>query len=256
LISSYVSFWGGIVRINLLASLLALAGLAAVHAQAPPTFEVSSVKPNLSGTGGNRIGVSGQTLTMSNVTLDTCLKLAYDLQDSQITGPNSLNSDRFDIVAKASAPIQSQPELKLMLQSLLTDRFHLKLHREERDLNVYALVIGKGGPKFSKSIGEGKPSLMGKGTLVAQFASMKALADFLSGPMQTPVIDNTGLDGQYDFKFDLMAFAPPDLQPGKDPDVAEMVLSGLEPELGLRLEPRKVPTSVLVIDHLEKPDEN
>src|ERR1022692_3785176 len=88
-----------ILRINLLASFLALAAVVTVNAQERPTFEVSTVRPNLSGTGGNRIGVSGQTLTMSNVTLNICLKMAYDLQDSQISGPDSINSDRFDIVA-------------------------------------------------------------------------------------------------------------------------------------------------------------
>ena len=244
------------MRTNFLASFLAFAAAVTADAQARPTFEVSTVRQNLSGTGGNRIGVSGQTLTMSNVTLNICLKMAYDLQDSQISGPDSINSDRFDIVAKASGPIHSQDELKLMLQSLLTDRFHLKLHREERDLSIYALVIGKGGPKFTKSVGEGHTSLMGKGTLVARYAPMKALATFLSGPMQRPVVDMTGMEGEFDFKFDLMAYAPPDLEPSKNPDVAAMVLSGLEPELGLKLESRKAPTSVLVIDHLEKPDEN
>ena len=243
-------------KILSVASFLATVVATTGRAQSTPTFDVASIKPNLSGVGGNRIGTSGETLTMSNVTLNICLKLAYGLQDSQIAGPDSMTSDRYDIVAKASSPIQSQEQMQLMLQSLLTERFHLKLHREQRDLSVYALIVGKSGPKFSKSQGEGRTSLMGKGTLVAQFAPMKALADFLSGPMQRPVIDMTGLEGQYDFRFDLSAYAPPDLEPGKSPDVAVMVLSGLEPALGLKLESRKVPTSVLVIDHLEKPDEN
>ena len=244
------------MRIRVPSGFLALAVLGVVCAHAQSTFEVSTVRPNVSGTGGNQVGVSGQTLTMRNVTLNICLKVAYDLQDSQVVGPESINSDRFDIVAKAGSPIQSQEQMKLMLQSLLTDRFHLQLHREQREMSVYALVVGKGGPKFSKSVGEGSPSLMGKGTLIARFAPMKAFAAFLSGPMQRPVVDMTGLEGKYDFKFDLMAYAPPDLQPGQNPDVATMVLGGLEPELGLKLESRKVPISVLVIDHLEKPSEN
>ena len=184
------------------------------------------------------------------------MKLAYDLQDSQISGPESINSDRFDIVAKASSPIQSQEQLRLMLQPLLTDRFHLKFHREQRDMSVYALVVEKGGPRFSKSVGEGHYFADGERTLLLRFAPMKAFAAFLSGPMQRPVVDMTGLEGEFDFKFDLMAYAPPDLQPGQSPDVAAMVLSALEPELGLKLELRKVPMSVLVIDHVEKPNEN
>jgi uncharacterized protein (TIGR03435 family) len=244
------------MRTNLLASCLVLVAMGGMCAQAQSTFEVATIKPNLSGTGGNQFGVSGRTFTMRNGTLNLCLKLAYDLQDSQILGPQSINSDRFDIVAKASVPIQNEEQLRLMLQTLLTDRFHLKFHREQRDMSVYALVLGKGGPKFSKSEGEGNTSVMGKGKLVARFALMKAFADFLAGPMQRPVVDMTGLEGKFDFKFDLMAYAPPDLQPGQNPDVAAMVLSGLEPELGLKLESRKLPTSVLVVDSFEKPTEN
>ena len=193
---------------------------------------------------------------MNNVTLRICLKLAYDLQDSQIAGPDLLDADRFDIVARAGAPFASPLQMKQMLQSLLTDRFHLTLHRETREVTAYALVVGKGGPKFQHSQGEGRPSMNGKGTLVAQFASMKMLADFLSGPMKRPVQDATGLTGQYDFKLDLMQYLPPDLAPGQEPDVAGMVLNALENELGLKLESSKVPMEVTVIDHAEKPSAN
>lgn len=74
--------------------------------------------------------------------------------------------------------------------------------------------------------------------------------------MGRPVQDATGLEGQYDFKFDLIQYLPPDPAPGQQPDVAGMVLNGLEEQLGLKLESRKVPMEVLVIDHAEHPDEN
>ncbi|HVY91326.1 MAG TPA: TIGR03435 family protein [Bryobacteraceae bacterium] len=220
------------------------------------SFEVATVRPSQLGTGGNRIGATSDTLTMQNVTLRIALKLAYDLQDSQIAGSNALDGERFDIVAKAGAPFASQQQMKQMLQSLLAERFRLKSHRETRDITSYALLVGKDGPKFQHSVGEGRPSMNGKGTLVAQFATMKMLADFLSGPMGRPVQDATGLQGQYDFKFDLMQYVAPDLAPGQQPDVAGMVLNGLEEQLGLKLEARKIPMEVLVIDHAERPDEN
>jgi len=220
------------------------------------SFEAATVKPSQAGTGGNNIGMSSETLTLRNVTLAICLKFAYGVQDSQIAGPDSLNTERYDIVARAAAPVANQGQFSLMLQSLLAERFHLTLHRESKEMSVYALVVAKNGPKFRKSVVEGRPMLMGKGTLVAQWASMKMLADFLSGPMRVRVLDMTGLEGQYDFKFDLMAFARSDPVPGQEPDVADMVLSGLEPELGLKLESRKAPVEMLVVDHVEKPNEN
>jgi uncharacterized protein (TIGR03435 family) len=126
-----------------------------------PSFDAATVKPGLLGTGGNDIGMTAQTLIMRNVTLMICLKFASGAQDSQIVGPDSLSTDRYDIVAKAAAPVASQGQFSLMMQSLLAERFHLILHRETRDTSVYALVVGKNGPKFQKSVGEGRTMLMG-----------------------------------------------------------------------------------------------
>ena len=233
-----------------------LAAMSAAVGHAQLSFDAATVKQNMSGVGGNKVGMTPESLTLNNMTLRICLKLAYDLQDSQIAGPDSIDSVRYDIVARAAAPASDQQQVKLMLQGLLKERFHLAVHKENRDQSVYAMVLGKNGPKFQKSVGEGRAMLSGKGTVVAQWAPMKALADFLSGPMRMRVVDMTGLDGVYDFKFDLMAYLPPDLTPGQDPDVAVMVLSGLEPALGLKLESRKLPVEMLVIDHVEKPIEN
>src|SRR6185437_13802441 len=123
------------------------------------SFDAATVKPSQAGTGGNRIGATADTITMSNVTLRIALKLAYDLQDSQIAGSNMLDGERFDIVAKAGAPFTSQQQMK---QGLLTERFHLNLHRETREITSYALLQGKSGPKFQHSVGEGRPSMNGK----------------------------------------------------------------------------------------------
>jgi uncharacterized protein (TIGR03435 family) len=243
------------MRRLLLCSVTLMAAVLA-RGEALPSFEAATVKPNLAGVGGNNIGASAETLTMSNGTLSICLKFAYDVQDSQILGPESLNTERYDIVGKAAGPVSDQRQFKLMMQSLLAERFHLVVHRENKETSVYALVVAKSGPKFQKSVGEGRPMMLGKGTLVAQFATMKMLADFLSGPMRVRVLDMTGLEGPYHFKFDLMAFTPTDLAPGQEPDVAGMVLSGLEPQLGLKLESRKAPVEMLVVDHVEKPSEN
>ena len=230
-----------------------LAGTATIRAA---EFDAATVKPSQANGGGNGVNVTGNTLTMNNVTLAICLRFAYDLQDGQIVGPDSLSFDRFDIVAKATVPFSDPGQVKAMLQSLLTQRFAIVSHRENRERSVFALTLAKGGPKFQKSAGEGKSSLMGKQTVVAQWVPMQAFANFLSGPMRRPVIDETGLEGQYDFRFDLLSMLPPDLAPGQEPDVAAMVLAGLPEQLGLKLESRKVPVDVLVVDRWEKPGEN
>jgi uncharacterized protein (TIGR03435 family) len=200
--------------------LVALMGSASAHSETLPSFDAATVRPDLAGIGGNNIGASAETLTMRNVTLAICLKYAYGVQDNQILGPLSLSTERYDIVGKAAGPVSDQGQFMLMMQSLLAERFHLAVHRENRETNVYALVVGKSGPKFQKSVGEGRPVMTGKGTLVAQWATMKMLADFLSGPMRVRVLDMTGLEGQYDLKFDLMAVVPTDPGPGQEPDVA------------------------------------
>jgi len=230
-----------------------LAGTATIRAA---EFDAATVKPSQANGGGNGVNVTGNTLTMNNVTLAICLRFAYDLQDGQIVGPDSLSFDRFDIVAKATVPFSDPGQVKAMLQSLLTQRFAIVSHRENRERSVFALTLAKGGPKFRKSAGEGKSSLMGKQTVVAQWVPMQVFANFLSGPMRRPVIDETGLEGQYDFRFDLLSMLPPDLAPGQEPDVAAMVLAGLPEQLGLKLESRKVPVDVLVVDRWEKPGEN
>ncbi len=219
-------------------------------------FDVATIKPSQAPGGGNQVGMTADTLTMNNVTLSICIKFAYDLQDGQIVGPESLRLDRFDIVAKAATPFTDQGQVKAMLQMLLTERFHMTIHRETRDQTVFALVVTKGGPKFQKSVGEGKSNLMGKQTVIAQRIPMPMFAQFLSGPMGKPVTDMTGLEGVYDFKLDLTSFLPTDLAPGREPDVASMVLSALPEQLGLRLEARKMPVEMLVIDYVEPPTAN
>lgn len=88
----------------------------------------------------------------------------------------------------------------------MVERFKLTLHRERREQNIYELVVGKGGPKFHQSVGQGSSAQHGKETLVAQWTTMTQLANFLSGPMHAKVADATGLEGQFDFTLDLMPY--------------------------------------------------
>src|SRR5580698_1440519 len=115
------------------------------------SFDVASVKPNRAGIGENapreKITASPGSLTMQNVSLQTCIKWAYGLRDFQISGPGWLASEKYQIAAKAPGPAP-EPELRLMLRALLSERFKLKTHMETKEKPVYELVVAKNGPKL------------------------------------------------------------------------------------------------------------
>ena len=148
-----------------------------------------------------------------------------------------------------------------MLQALLADRFKLTFHRQTKDLPVYALTVGKNGHKLHESEGDGpgsiKPNKLG---VVAQRTTLAEAADLLSQPLQTPVVDMTGLTGRYDFSIDLAPYISGDLRRGpgdQAPDIIAIAMTAIQEQLGLKLEPRKAPIEMLVVDHAEKvPTEN
>ena len=115
---------------------------------AKPAFDVASVKPSVPGSSGGGITPGPTGLTARNVTLLFCIRIAYDVQDYQVSGPNWVSTEQYDIVAKTVAQV-NQDQLRLMLQALLAERFKLVLHREDRTRSVYELVIGKNGPKLT-----------------------------------------------------------------------------------------------------------
>ncbi len=203
----------------------------------PLSFEVASIKPSAAERGkvGIRIAPGGR-FTASGLTAKMLIQQAYDIKDFQISGgPGWLSSERYDIVAKAESSANRE-QLKLMLQSLLAERFKLEVHRETKELPVYSLVVAKNGPKLQKSeyqppdpesgpppkpTGEGPGPLaraaagesvsrstggpmmrMGRGQVNAQMAQISMLANVLSMQLGRPVIDKTGLKGAYDFKLE------------------------------------------------------
>jgi uncharacterized protein (TIGR03435 family) len=182
-------------------------------------------------------------------------------------GPGWLDTDTWDIAATLppNMPADRQELMRqayLMLQALLADRFKLAVHRETRDQPVYELVVAKGGPKLKPSGAEkssdDKPNARnGKGHLEFHRLPVSALLNYFyfqpgSGMVDRPVIDKTGLDGLYDFTLD---WTPDDAPP--DPAApAPSIFTALEEQIGLKLEPRKAPFEIIVIDHAEKPAEN
>jgi uncharacterized protein (TIGR03435 family) len=246
-----------LIASTMLVPALSASVLAQIPAAATPAFEVASVKPNPAG--GNRIDVAPGRITITSATLATCIKWAWNVRDSQISGANSavsdlLNSERYDIVAK-SAELVPNDQLKLMLQSLLADRFRLTFHRQPREMQAYALLVEKNGPKFHESQGDGESKQQAKSKLTRQWTltGMAQFADVLSEAMEAPVLDRTGLSARYDFNLDLTPYMPP---AGERPDIAAMMVTAIREQLGLKLESRREAIDVMVIDRLEKPSAN
>ena len=230
-------------------------------AATPPAFEVASVKPNLTaragGEGSERENIAGSpgSLTMRNVNLRSAIQWAWRVRGYQVSGPGWLANEKYDIVAKTSSPA-SDDQLRLMLQTLLADRFQLKLHRETKELPVYLLVAGKRGAKLRASASEGSSSMRpAGGGLEFRNFTMAELAERLSVrpfSFDRPVLDETGLPGLFDFTMKLA---------GTDAELKQ-TLEGMErggsdfalflEQLGLKLQPKKGPVEILVVDRVEK----
>jgi uncharacterized protein (TIGR03435 family) len=239
-----------------------LAGLigTVMSAAQAQTFAAASIRPSAGDVKFEHDGkteISPGNVRMRDVTVATCIKWAYGVQDSQISGPEWLQSQHFDIVAKADEPV-AEDQLKLMMRTLLAERFSLAFHRQSKEMRAYAMTVAKSGAKLRESA-ETKPfrenSAVGT---VARGMTMKEFGDFIAGPLQTPVVDMTGLNGRYDFKLDFTAYLPGAETAMKvDYDNSTgIIISALKGELGLDMESRKQAVEVLVIDHVEKPSGN
>jgi uncharacterized protein (TIGR03435 family) len=242
----------------MLTSALALGQTSTQPAVTQPTFEVASVKLNNSGENGSDNDTDGGRMSLGNVTLRRCMQIAYGIPEARISGgPKWVDAVRYDVVAVA--PERTRGEgLELMLQALLAERFHLEFHRETKSLSGYALTLAKGGLKAKPSApGTGSSTNGGRSHIYAEGCSMEKLATRLSAILKAPVADMTGAPGGYDFRLEwtpdeLLAEKPA----GADLPTGPSIYAALQEQLGLKLEGRKVPTEVLVIDRAEPASEN
>jgi uncharacterized protein (TIGR03435 family) len=226
---------------------------------------VASIKPADPNARGSSSNSDRRFVTIKNWTLKRLVRRAFGVEDYQVTGgPNWLDTYHFNISAKVD---EAEPELKgkegqervqAMLESLLDERFEFQFHRETKTLPVYNLVAAKSGFKLTavKDTG-GSSSNSNNGKLTAQGISMAALAVFLSGEMERPVLDATGISGVFDFKLE---WSRQQDGAAKAPDANEIagpsIFTALQEQLGLKLESTKGPVEIIVVDHAEKPTEN
>jgi uncharacterized protein (TIGR03435 family) len=221
-------------------------------------FDVVSIKPSQFVPAGDSnpesIDISqGGRLTMRNIRLSSCLKWAYGVQDSQIAGPDWIGMERYDIVALAPGPA-TEEDLKLMLRSLLADRFKLALHHASKEIGIYGLVVSKNGPKFRESKEDGKGNITRTAVgVTAEKISMPEFANLLSGQLATPVIDMTELKGRFDLAFDLRQYVANATTPVS---ISSLIVEAMEEQLGLKLQSTKSSLEVLIIDHIERPSAN
>jgi uncharacterized protein (TIGR03435 family) len=238
--------------------------LSAASAVFGQSFEVASVKVHEEPM--YRLGVTteGKRLTADYANVRTLMMFAFDVQNFRVTGAAPITQDevRWDIQAKAeggAAPTRA--EFQQMMQALLAGRFHLEAHRETREIPVFALMVGKNGPKFQASGPGADPmglySRKGRNNVITlPKATARDLVDAIeSAFLDRPVVDRTELTGTYNIKLTYTPNTRANRE--SDPDLSDInVLQAVEEQLGLRLEARREPIEMLVVDRVERPSGN
>ncbi|HVW09235.1 MAG TPA: TIGR03435 family protein [Bryobacteraceae bacterium] len=251
-----------------LALLVLFAGTAAL---AQPAFDVASVKPTKwTGNGSVGVFIRGNTLDAEHTDLYGLVEYAWNLQDFQLSGgPEWASAGHkmlseatlFEVIAKAApGETPSAEQIRLMLRTLLKDRFHLQIHQVSREFPAWNLVVSKGGPKLKDAAGgDRKLNTYSIGRFALRIEGRNiSIPDAVENQIglyaRRPVFEKTGLTGKYDFTLEWLSDpTAPAGAPGSDLPTLE---TALQQQLGLRLEPTTAPFDTVVIDHAEKPTEN
>jgi len=241
-------------------------------ADAKPVFDVITVKPSNPDRPGKLFSMNGRHVFTINTTVNDLITMAYGLHVKEIiNGPDWFATDKFDL--DGIPDVVGQPDnaqFKLLFQNALTQRFGLVFHHEDKELAVYALTVGKGGPKMK--VTNDKPSdpkaFFFRGGLGKLTVTNSTMQDFCNGMqsavMDKPVVDHTGLTDRYDF---LLVWTPDESQfgpmgihvPPPNPDdttAAPGLYTALQEQLGLKMEATKAMAPAMVIDKVEKPGAN
>jgi uncharacterized protein (TIGR03435 family) len=223
--------------------------LFAQPAAPPPAFAVASIRPNGSTSPEATTYVRGGQVEIKNFTLAQLLKTAFDVKDYSFSGPGWMDNLRFDVVAKPPGGRASETDYRPMLRTLLIDRFRIRFHQETKSLPAYALVVDKKGPKLEKGDPARHGMGSGRGMLSATGYTLDEFASLLSGNLDRPVRNLTDFPGFFDFK---LRWSVDDTDPA-----AISLFAAIQEQLGLRLEGRRMPIEILIIDSAEKtPVEN
>jgi len=235
----------------------------AQNSSATPAFDVATIKLTDPAFGGILIRLSGGKFSATGFTLKDLIAFAYSMELSQIVGgPKWLASDRYDILGKPDmdGPL-SRSNAKIMLQALLADRFQLRVHPGIKEMPVYVLTVRADGSRMKlRHDGDGGETtrLTFRGpTATGRNVSTKVLAEELAAMvLGRPVVDRTGLTGAFDLN---LKWRPETSQVNgasaslsDDPDI----FTAIQEQLGLKLEARKAPAEIIIVDNAMKPSEN
>jgi uncharacterized protein (TIGR03435 family) len=239
-----------------------VAGLWAAPACQCQAFDAVSVKAAKSGVRGYSIHPYPNRLSCSNVTLKLLIASAYHVYDFQISGgPKWAGDDRFDIEAKAAGSV-SEKALMTMLQQLLAERFHLELRRESKVSSVYALEVSKAGSKLKPSQDPETPiqfRVFQRKQITSRNSPLSQLTETFSWLLGRPVVDRTGLTGNFDYELE---WTPDEVQVRSDESAPSTdssnpaLSSALQQQLGLRLIEKKEPVEILIVEQAQKPSDN
>ncbi len=251
-----------------LSTVLAIAFAATLPAF-PQTraFEVASIRVQPGPVGNIGVYIAGTRLEGKAERVVGLIMYAWHVEGYQVDrspGVPSISDVMYDIVAKPEGDtVPTADEFRQMMQKLLLDRFHLKIHKEMREMPVYALVVGKNGSKLKPSSPDADPQvhLNASGSNYQYFqvlmplATMDDLAKNLNGAADHPVLDKTGITGTWDIKLNYTPAFKLGRSPEPDPNELT-IFAAVQDQLGLRLEPQKAMVEVIVVDHVESPSEN
>ncbi len=236
---------------------------------ADPAFDVYTVKLSRPDERERGIRLQGQTIYVYNMTMSDLMTLVYDVHPHQVIGaPSWFESEHYDITAKVAGDGQPNfDQARIMMKKLFADSFRLALHKDTKELPVYTLGIAKGGSKLSKSDKDKEDAFIinrGPGSTSFSSTSMADLCRYFQrGPVDRPVVDETGLTGRFDFA---LVWSTPEIQSanvsttnalGNDrADLPPDLFTAVQQQLGLKLEATRMKIDVLVIDKVEKPSGN
>jgi uncharacterized protein (TIGR03435 family) len=265
----------------------------ALIGQTKPEFEVASIRPVAQTQERANVGIliDGSMVRLTYVSLKDLIRIADEVKDYQIVGPEWITGTRYDIAAKFPAGA-TREQVRPMVKALLEERFHLKTHPDSKEFPVFTLLVAKGGPKLkpapldetassapvnmsasgsragtSMSLGNGASLVFADNKFEARKLSMLQFTDIVGRYMDRPVVDQTGLTGTYDFTLEVTpedyiamlvrvgisagAQMPPEALMALQRGNGESLYSALE-LVGLKLEARKAPLPVVVVDQAEK----
>lgn len=268
-----MGIWRRIGLLGLVVGMVMPGAWAQTGAAAGSGFEVATIRPSAPEEHARGLGWEGRRFTARYTTISQMVQFAYNLQAKQVVNaPGWLDTATYDIEAQAEAGEPTAAEFRVMMQHLLAERLGMKTHWEPRTLSAYELVVAKGGAKLhvakdeaAREQAEIPPGVrimrgphqwmkvVGVGGTMAELA-----AELQRVETDRPVVDRTGLAGEYDFSFTATSAKP--FFEGEGPDTGDaappLIFTAIQEQLGLRLEPVKTAVECLVVDEVQRPSAN